>query len=244
MSGVGVGSPGAGVGAGVAPVAVSRWVMDDVVVGRSGELERLSAELGLARSGRPRVVTVEGAAGVGKTALVRHFLAGSGDVGIMDATAAEWESYLSFGVVAQLLSAVENGDGLVGSGRAGRVDDALVVGARLPDVVGGLAADRPLVVLVDDVQWSDTGSVHGLCFALRRLRFDAVLALLVGRDDGPGVPEAFRRRSSDRGSRLRLAGLDADELSQLATATGPVRLSRRAAGAMQPPPTTSTPSRA
>src|SRR3954470_12908621 len=46
------------------------------LVGRGDELERLADALASARSGHPRVVLVQGAPGIGKAALVRHFVTG------------------------------------------------------------------------------------------------------------------------------------------------------------------------
>jgi len=47
---------------------------DELFVGRSEELTFLHAELDGVRGGVPRLVLIEGAAGIGKTALVRRFL--------------------------------------------------------------------------------------------------------------------------------------------------------------------------
>jgi predicted ATPase len=48
------------------------------IVGRDGERARLRAALAAAKSGEPRVVVVEGAAGIGKTSLVAAALGGDG----------------------------------------------------------------------------------------------------------------------------------------------------------------------
>ena len=48
------------------------------IVGRDRERARLRAALAAAQSGEPRVVVVEGAAGIGKTSLVAAALGGDG----------------------------------------------------------------------------------------------------------------------------------------------------------------------
>ena len=53
-----------------------------------------------------------------------------------------------------------------------------------------LAAKRPLLVAIDDVQWLDASSAGALAFALRRLREENVLVLLARRvgEDGADLP--------------------------------------------------------
>jgi predicted ATPase len=48
--------------------------------------------------------------------------------------------------------------------------DPLAVGATLVAALGDLqAGDRPVVVVVDDLHWSDRPSAQAILFALRRL---------------------------------------------------------------------------
>ena len=49
--------------------------LGDQFVGRAGELEALREEFKEAKLRRPRLVLIEGPAGIGKTQLVRRFLA-------------------------------------------------------------------------------------------------------------------------------------------------------------------------
>jgi AAA ATPase domain len=77
----------------------------DVFVGRETELETLSAELGTVRGGLPRVVLIEGPAGIGKTALVDHLLRSESDVRVLRASGDPWEASVPYGVVDQLVRA-------------------------------------------------------------------------------------------------------------------------------------------
>jgi DNA-binding CsgD family transcriptional regulator len=55
-----------------------------------------------------------------------------------------------------------------------------------------VAGDRPLVCVVDDVQWLDRASVQVLAFAARRLLAEAVLVIFAAREPGAdlrGLPE-------------------------------------------------------
>ena len=63
----------------------------------------------------------------------------------------------------------------------GPVDSQLVeVGVH--DLLAALAADRRVVVLVDDVQWADAGSLQALTFAARRLDRAPIQFVLTRRD--------------------------------------------------------------
>src|SRR5688572_5649086 len=73
-------------------------------VGRDGELARLHAALDEVRGGRPQVVVVEGAAGIGKTAMVERFLQGASDVEVLRC-GGERDAAAGFDVVDELFRA-------------------------------------------------------------------------------------------------------------------------------------------
>jgi hypothetical protein len=58
-----------------------------------------------ARAGRPRVVLVEGEAGIGKSSLLSRFVSGHRDVCVLRASGEETETLLPWGVADQLLAA-------------------------------------------------------------------------------------------------------------------------------------------
>jgi ATP/maltotriose-dependent transcriptional regulator MalT len=203
-------------------------------VGRKPELVFLRGQLNRARAGEPRLVLVEGPAGIGKTALVCHFLAHAGAVCVLRASGEEAEASLAFGVLAQLIGHDTNVPAgplthLRGTGQ--RPADPLAAGAALVDLLGELQHDRPVVVVLDDAHLADSPSLQAFTFALRRLRVDRLLVLLVTREGtDPRLPEGLRRvLAGDHGVRLRLAGLDAAELGTLGAQLGVGRLPRRAA---------------
>ena len=70
-------------------------------VGRTAELDALAGAYVRARGGQPGVVWVEGPAGIGKTALVRAFLATVPSL-VLWASGDEDEMTLPWGVLAQL----------------------------------------------------------------------------------------------------------------------------------------------
>jgi len=207
----------------------------DHFVGRTGELAILDTELQAARDGRPRVVVVEGEAGIGKSSLLWRFISAHQDVCLLRASGDETEMLLPWGVVDQLLAVAGPAarEGSAPAGATRRKDaDPLAVGAALVAVLGDLqAGDRPVVVVVDDLHWSDRASGQALLFALRRLQADRVLGLVSAR---PGelsrLGEGWTRFAGgdDRATRLRLDGLGAGELVALARELSVGQLSSRA----------------
>ena len=108
----------------------------------------------------------------------------------------------------------------------------MAVGAQLVAVLGDLqAGDRVVVVVVDDLHWSDRPSAQALLFALRRMQADRVLGLVSAR---PGelsrLGEGWSRFAGGdhRVTRLRLGGLSAEELVAMARSLGVGDLSGRA----------------
>ena len=69
------------------------------------ELAILDGEMQEARSGRPRIVLVEGDAGIGKSSLLSRFVSGVHDARVLRASGEESEMLLAWGVVDQLLAA-------------------------------------------------------------------------------------------------------------------------------------------
>ena len=198
-------------------------------VGRREELGILQNALENARAARPRVVLVHGSAGMGKSALLRRFLGGAGSGAVLRASGDEGETALTYGVVAQLLAGLpEPLPGTLSSLRAGAgpSPDPLTVGAALVEMLGVLQDDGPMILVVDDAQWADTPSLHALVFAIRRLRVDRVLAVLVARDDAlDSMPSGLHRLlATEVGTEVPLGGLPLLDLRRLASCLGAGRL--------------------
>ena len=75
---------------------------------------------------------------------------------------------------------------------AGPPPDRFLVGLAVLSLLSEVAAERPLVVVVDDTQWLDRASAQALAFAARRLHAESVLMVFAAREPGPdlrGLPE-------------------------------------------------------
>ena len=156
-----------------------------VFVGRADELAVLEAAAAEARGGRPKVVLVEGEAGIGKSALLARFAAGLADAAVLRASGDEAERLVPYGIVAQLVASARGAGGsppgLLASELSGAVDP-LAVGAELVIWLGQVCCGQKMVLAcIDDLQWADGPSARALLFAVRRLHVDQVLVVLSAR---------------------------------------------------------------
>ncbi|WCO67709.1 LuxR C-terminal-related transcriptional regulator [Iamia majanohamensis] len=183
------------------------------LAGRTEERRVLAGARAAAAGGRAALVDVEGAPGIGKTALLRDLVDAAGpDEQVLHASAEEAEARLELGVVEQLLGEA------AALGRAptrARSADPLHAGAALRDLLAALALDGPVTVVVDDAQWCDPPSVHALTFALRRSGHLPLLAIVAHRPDALALEPLARLVADTGGARLRLGPLDVGAVRRL-----------------------------
>ncbi len=197
-------------------------------VGRQSELAVLRERLLAATNGTPQTVLVQGPAGIGKTALVEHFLAelaADPSSVVVRASGEDTEQLLAYGVMDQLVRSVPD----TGSSRVratatddqGHLEDPVTVGTRFLELLDRLAGTT-VVVAIDDAQWADRPSLQAVMFALRRLVADRVLTVLAVRDEDVGdLPGSVHRLiGRPTGRVVALGGLGEDDLRHLAGALG------------------------
>jgi DNA-binding CsgD family transcriptional regulator len=195
--------------------------VNECFVAREGELSALHGALCEARDGRPAVVAIEGEPGIGKTTLLRRFLAEAPDVETLWASGDETEVSLDHGISSQLWAGLPPDVGAAGGpalpGNASG-SDGFAMGAALLAALGALQERGVVVIVVDDLQWADLPSARALLFAVRRLRRDSVLVLLTSRPHSLGrLGDSWPRLLSQQGRRLRLGGLAPSDLRPLAS---------------------------
>lgn len=160
----------------------------EMFVGRADELTLLQAAAAAARRGQPKVVFIEGEAGIGKSSLLTRLTAEPESASVLRASGDEAESLLSYGVVGQLVASARGiGDPPSGLLAADLSDglDPLAVGAELVTWLGQLSRGREITLaLIDDLQWADRPSARALLFAVGRLQADPVLVVVTARPGG------------------------------------------------------------
>lgn len=215
-------------GPAMAPVPAPAVVSSTGLVGRGAELSQLRGALASARRGVGQTVLVLGEAGIGKTRLLDAVAEEASGARIVRARCDEGAGTPSFWPWVQVLRAlmVEAGEDELRRDAAGVADHLalLAPGIRravpdaepLPDIepeaarfllfdavstfLARRAARRPLLILIDDVQWADVPSVLLLSFIARRVRDSAITVVATCRDDEVGGDSALG---------LALAGLAA-----------------------------------
>jgi DNA-binding CsgD family transcriptional regulator len=182
--------------------------------------------IGVVRAGGSRVLVVRGEPGVGKSALLEYLAGRAAGCRVVRTVGVESEMELAFAGLHQLLAPVlHHLDRLPGPQRdalrtafglsAGPPPDRFLVGLAVLGLVSEVAAERPLVCVVDDEQWLDRASVQALGFVARRLAADPVglvFAARVAGEELAGLPE------------LAVAGLREDDARTLleSALAGPV----------------------
>ena len=195
------------------------------LVERDVELAAIAGLVERAAGGVGGVLLVEGPAGVGKTRLLQSAvqLADGRALTVLEARGGELEQSFPFGIAAQLLGRVVAAldvqqRAAMLSGAAGLAVDlidpaAATTGgpaatsheplyARLHGLYwlcAGLAAEEPLLLVVDDAHWADEPSLQWLLFMARRIGDMPITLLLGARPAAVGAwPAALALLSDER----------------------------------------------
>ncbi|MER6073068.1 AAA family ATPase [Streptomyces sp. NPDC001817] len=177
-----------------------------VFVGRTDELNTLNDALARARAGEPQALLLGGEAGVGKTRLVEEFADAAGrhaavavggcvEIGadglpfapfstalraLRDALPAEFAAAAQ-GQEEELARLLPD----LGEAGAGRHDEQGM--ARLFELTARLlervAAEHPVVLVLEDLHWADASTRHLLAYLFRTLRAGRLLVLASYRSD-------------------------------------------------------------
>ncbi len=171
--------------------------------GRRAESTALDGLVEAVRAGESRVLVVRGEPGMGKTALLDRLAGRAAGCRVVRAAGVQSEMELAFAGLHQLCAPmldhleaipVPQRDALriaFGIG-AGPAPDRFLIGLAVLSLLSEVAAERPLVCVVDDEQWLDRASAQALGFVARRLVADPVGLVLATRVPGEelsGLPE-------------------------------------------------------
>ena len=186
-----------------------------MLLGRERERAMIDALLLEARTGISGTLVILGEAGIGKSALIDETADAASDMLVLRSRGLESESELPFSALADLVHPLLDrlsvipfpqrdalSAALALEASTGPVDRFAVNAGTLSLLATAAAEGGPLLAIVDDAQWIDTGSAEAIWFAARRLEQDAT-ALLVAIREGEG-----RAIDTDGFPTLRLEGLD------------------------------------
>lgn len=173
----------------------------DRVIGREPELGRIRELLDAVRSGTTAVCVLDGEAGIGKTTLLHAAQHAAEGFECLWVRGIESEAVLGHAGLLELATPLRRHlddvpkaqasalAGALGWATADTPADRFLVAAATLSLLAAAADQRPVLVLVDDVQWLDGESAAALLFAARRLSRDAVAFLFTVRTGvAPPVP--------------------------------------------------------
>ena len=190
--------------------------------GRGQQCMVLDGLLADVRAGRSRALVVCGEAGIGKTALLSYAAGTAQDFQVARAEGVESEMELPFAALHQLCGRMlDRGIRLPGPQRdalgvafglrSGSAPDRFLVGLAVLTLLSEVAADQPLLCLIDDAQWLDQTSAQVLAFVARRLEAESVAMILSIRDPGAmpvaRLPELVLEGLPDADARALLASV-------------------------------------
>ncbi|MFE6286766.1 AAA family ATPase [Streptomyces sp. NPDC057877] len=187
--------------------AVETRSVSPVFVGRTAELNTLQDALARATAGEPQALLVGGEAGVGKSRLIEEFAAAAAREGAVVAIGgcveigADGLPFAPFSTAlralrrelpAELAAAADGQEGELsrllpelGEAPSGRHDEEGM--ARLFELTARLlervAADRTVVVALEDLHWADTSTRHLLAYLFRTLHTGRLVVLASYRSD-------------------------------------------------------------
>jgi DNA-binding CsgD family transcriptional regulator len=176
-----------------------------VLLERDGELARIEQAIAALGRGYGGVLVIQGAAGIGKSALVQMLCEHAAGQGLqpLTARASELERGFGFGVVRQLLEtrvvragASERAELLAGAaglagpvlGLGGGVGDSFAAFHGLYWLVANLAVGGPVVLACDDLHWADEPSLRWLVYLCHRLEGLPVLVAVTARPPWTSYP--------------------------------------------------------
>lgn len=179
--------------------------MDHMLVGRESELGVLDHWGGVMGSG-PAALLVTGEPGIGKTVIWERAVAAAGEAGGHVLVSRPVEAEMPFGYAGLGDLLLSDADAVLASLPApvarslsdalllsdpGDATDPLAVARGTLAALRMLAAERTVVIAIDDLQWLDPSSARSLAFAIRRIG-DLPLAVVASQRERDPDPLGMR----------------------------------------------------
>ena len=201
-----------------------------MLVGRSREIDAIHGLIEDARAGRGRALVLRGAPGIGKSALLELGRRTGRERGlrILTARGVESESRLAFASLGDVLRPVLAGIDRIPDPQRAALRAALSLGppaasdryaayAATLSLLGAVAADGAVLILVDDGHWVDPPSREALVFCARRIADEPIAMLVASREQPPErlpMPEVENLELPPLGEEDSMALLEAVTASQ------------------------------
>lgn len=161
---------------------------------RHSERAQLDDLLGDVRAGRSATLLLNGAAGVGKTVLLRYLVGRADGLHIVSTTGIQSEVTLAYAALHQLCRPlmgfvvdlpVPQRDALrtIFGEMQGPIPDRFLVSLATLSLLARAAEERPLLCIVDDAQWLDALSAEVLGFVARRLEAEGIGMIFAAREE-------------------------------------------------------------
>jgi DNA-binding CsgD family transcriptional regulator/tetratricopeptide (TPR) repeat protein len=203
---------------------------DAALLERFEQLETLARDLDdVARGGRGRLALISGAAGIGKTALIRAFCAGLPADRVLTGAC---DALLTPRPLGPFVDIAEQ----LGGSFAALIDSDASVGDLLAALPGELRRRSCRVLVLEDLHWADEPTLDLLRLLGRRIEALPVLVLASFRHDQLGRAHPLRvvigELPRERVTRIALPALSLRAVAELATLDGvdPAGLYERTAG--------------
>jgi hypothetical protein len=174
-----------------------------MLLDRLPERAALSGLLEAARAGRSGVLVVRGEPGVGKTVLLDWAVESAAGLRVARVAGVESEMELAFAALQQLCAPMldklaglpdpqREALGVAFGLNTGPAPDRFLVGLAVLSLLSEVAAQQPLLWVIDDAQWLDRASAQTLAFVARRLLAEPVALVFATREPDEefrGLPE-------------------------------------------------------
>ena len=206
------------------------------LVGRGPALAELEAAWDSCRLGHLAAVVIEGETGIGKTRLVDEFLRGTstGGDGVLTLTPPSGGRETAARLAHAVFSGLALAPGLGAAAPAALATMIALVpklGTRFPalagaqdglpledavaDVLTAVAEDRPVVLVVDDLELADDSALSLLTTAVRRARGRILIVAALGTDHHPSASVLAALTGAPGVRRLKLPPLSTGEVEAL-----------------------------
>ncbi len=182
------------------PLSSVRGSLSDLLVGRAREQTLLRNALAEAIEGHGRLILIGGEAGIGKTALAEAICREASEGGALTLIGRCYDLTETppYGPWIELFGRYQPRDGspplpesFARRGMVGKVTGQAALFAQVQDFLATLAATRPVVLLLDDLQWADPASLDLIRVVARTVADLPLLLLTTYRSDELAHDRAF-----------------------------------------------------